>query len=184
MRLSSKGLMLLILSDFFISCKQNDNPIVTVDFHSNIFEVYINKNDTIGVLKNDKDDILRRGKSHIALKNNTLYFTMLDYQLISYDMINRKVIHRFELNSKFNIGVKLKQINKYFLGLSSDKSLYILDEKLNIRISPLDSIFLKNRLLKETSKPEWYYSVSENQNNIQIHIPQFNGHEVVQTFKL
>ncbi|WP_044171033.1 hypothetical protein [Flectobacillus major] len=181
-RLFSKGLMLLILSNVFISCQQKDKPFLIVDFHGNIFELYFNKKDTIGILKDDKHSILRSGKSHVIFKKNTIYFTLFDYQLVSYDIANQKVLYRIELNNKFNIDIKLRQIDNNFIGLSSDNSMYILDSTLNVIISPLDSMFRGNRKLKETSKPEWYYYVLENR-NIQIHIPQFNGQEIVKTFK-
>lgn len=177
-----KGLMLLIINCIFLACQIEKTPDLQLDLHGGQFNLYIS-NDTLGELRDENNNLLKKGKCSIVNTRYKIFIEVFSQEIICYDKVKNVILSQVSLRENFNIIAELKPLSDDFIILISPEKMYIYDDKLKIRMSPLDSVFLRNRRLRLTSIQKWSYSILEDK-KIKIIIPQIDGSNVVKIISL
>lgn len=175
-------LMLLMINAISLACQIEKKPDLQIDLHGHQFNLYIG-NDTLGELRDANNRLLEKGKCSIVNAKSKIFIEVFSKEVICYDKEKKVVLSAFSLQERFSTIAELKPLNKDFVMLISPEKMYIYDDKLKIRMSPLDSIFNRNRKLKFTSIQKWTYSIL-GEDRIKIFIPQINRSTFIETISL
>ncbi len=174
--------MLLIINCIFLACQIGKTPDLMFDLHGKQFNLYIS-NDTLGELRDENNNLLKKGKCSIVNTKSKIFIEIFSQEVICYDKVKNVILSQFSLQESFNMIAELKPLNDDFIILISPEKMYIYDDKLRIQMSPLDSIFIRNRRLRLTSIQKWSYFILGDE-KIKIIIPQIDGSNVVKIISL
>ncbi len=178
----SKGLMLLIVNCVFLACQTEKTPDLQLDFYGNHFNLYL-YNDTLGELRDKNNNLVEKGKCSIVHTKSKIFIEVFNQEIICYDKAKQSILSQFSLQTSGSMIAKLKPLNDDFVMVISPEKMYVYDDKLSIRLSPLDSIFARNKRLKLTSVQPWTYAILGGK-KIKIVIPQIDGSNVVEIINL
>lgn len=174
--------MLFIINYIFLACKTERTPDLQFDFNGSHFNLYIS-NDTLGELRDKNNNLFKKGKCSIVNTRSKIFIEVFSQEVICFDKVKNVILSQLPLQENFNMIAELKPLNDDFFILVSPEKMYIYDDNLRIRMSPLDSVFTRNRKLRLTSIQKWSYSILEDK-KIKIIIPQIDGSNVVEIISL